>query len=42
MSLTVNREIFERVKKVIAERGRINMLYWAESQDSKTGFREKF
>lgn len=34
MSLTINREIFDRVKTVIAERGRINMLYWAETQDS--------
>jgi hypothetical protein len=36
MSFTINREIFDRVKAVIAERGRINMLYWAEIQDSGT------
>jgi hypothetical protein len=35
MSLTINREIFERVKAVIAQTGRINMLYWAKSQDSR-------
>ena len=34
MSLTINREIFDRVKTTIAETGCINMLYWAESQDS--------
>jgi hypothetical protein len=34
MSLTINREIFDRVKAVIAEAGRINMLSWAEVQDS--------
>jgi hypothetical protein len=34
MSLTINREIFDRVNAVIAQTGRINMLYWAESQDS--------
>lgn len=34
MSLTINREIFDRVKTTIAETGRINMLYWVESQDS--------
>ena len=28
------REIFDRVRTVIAEKGRINMLYGAESQDS--------
>jgi len=36
MSLTINREIFDRVRRVIAEKGRINMLYWAESQGSVT------
>jgi hypothetical protein len=30
MSLTINREIFDRVKAVIAETGRINMHSWAE------------
>ena len=30
MSLTINREIFDRVKAIIAETGRINMLSWAE------------
>jgi len=34
MSLTVNREIFDRVKAVIAETGRINMLSWAEDRGS--------
>jgi len=34
MSLTVNREIFNRVKAVIAEKGRINMLSWAEDRGS--------
>jgi hypothetical protein len=34
MSLTVNREIFDRVKATIAETGRINMLSWAEVQGS--------
>lgn len=34
MSLTINREIFDRVKTVIAEQGRINMLHWAETHDS--------
>jgi hypothetical protein len=32
MSLTINREIFDRVKAIIAETGRINMLSWAEVQ----------
>jgi hypothetical protein len=36
MSLKINREIFDRVKTVIAERGRTNMLYWAEASDSVT------
>ncbi|MCG3146049.1 MAG: hypothetical protein HONDAALG_03854 [Gammaproteobacteria bacterium] len=36
MSLTINREIFERVKAVIAQTGRINMLSWAKSQASRT------
>jgi hypothetical protein len=34
MLLTINREIFDRVKAFIAERGHINMLYWAENQSS--------
>jgi len=34
VSLTINREIFDRVKTAIAETGRINMLSWAEVQDS--------
>ena len=34
MSLTINREIFDRVKTAVAETGRINMLSWAEVQDS--------
>src|SRR5262245_19096316 len=36
MSLSINRRIFDRVKAAIAETGRINMLSWAESQDSVT------
>jgi len=36
MSLSINRKIFDRVKAAIAETGRINMLSWAESQDSVT------
>jgi len=32
MSLTINREKFDRVKAIIAETGRINMLSWAEVQ----------
>jgi len=34
MSLSINRKIFDRVKAAIAETGRINMLFWAESQES--------
>ena len=34
MSLTINREIFDRVRTAIAEIRRINMLYWAEIRDS--------
>jgi len=34
MPLTINRDLFDRVMTSIAERGRINMLYWAVSQDS--------
>jgi hypothetical protein len=34
MSLTINGEIFDRVKAVIAETGRINMLSWAEAPGS--------
>jgi hypothetical protein len=33
-SFTINREIFDRIRTFIVERGRINMLYWAELQDS--------
>jgi hypothetical protein len=33
MPLTINREIFDRVKTSIAETGRINMLSWAEVQE---------
>ncbi len=36
MSLSINRKILDRVKTAIAETGRINMLSWAESQDSVT------
>lgn len=36
MSLSINRTIFDRVKTVISETGRINMLSWAEGQDSVT------
>jgi len=36
MPVTINREIFDRVRTAIAEKGRINMLCWAESQDSVT------
>ena len=32
MTLRINREIFDRVKVIIAETGRINMLSWAEVQ----------
>jgi hypothetical protein len=35
MSLLVNREIFDRVKAVIAQVKRMNMLYWAENQCGK-------
>jgi hypothetical protein len=34
MSFTINREIFDRVKAVIAETGRINLLSWAEVRGS--------
>jgi hypothetical protein len=34
MSLTINREIFDRVKTVIAETGRINMFSWADVRGS--------
>jgi hypothetical protein len=34
MSVTINREIFDRVRAVIAKTGRINMLSWAEVRDS--------
>lgn len=34
MSFAINREMFARMKTVIAEVGRINMLYWAGIQDS--------
>jgi len=36
MPLTINREIFDRVKASVAEKGRINMLSWAEIQKSLT------
>jgi len=32
--LTINRDIFDQVKEVIAETGRINMLSWAEVRGS--------
>lgn len=34
MPLTINREIFDRVKTAIIERGRINMFTWAEVHGS--------
>src|SRR5262245_27882814 len=34
MPLRVNREIFDRVKAIIPETGRINILSWAEVRDS--------
>ena len=34
MPISINRKIFDRVKNAIAESGRINMLSWAEDQDS--------
>ncbi len=34
MPLTINRGIFDRVKAVTTQTGRINMLHWAEIQDS--------
>jgi hypothetical protein len=34
MPLSINRKIFDWVKTVIAESGHINMLSWAEGQDS--------
>jgi hypothetical protein len=34
MPITINREIFDRMKRAIAEAGRINMLSWAEVRDS--------
>jgi hypothetical protein len=34
MSLTINREIFDQVKAVIAETGLINLLSWAEVRGS--------
>jgi len=36
MPLLINREIFDRVKAVIAQSKRMNMLYWAENQYSKS------
>src|SRR5262249_38484825 len=36
MSPSINRKIFDRVKTAITEEGRINMLSWAEVQDSTT------
>jgi hypothetical protein len=35
MPLLINREIFDRVKAVIAQAKRMNMLYWAENQYGK-------
>src|SRR5262245_46187191 len=35
MSVTINREIFDRVKAAIAESGRVTMLFWAEIRGSK-------
>ena len=34
MPLTINQEIFDRVKTAITERGRINMMSWAEAHGS--------
>jgi len=34
MPLTINQEIFDRVKTAITERGRINMISWAEAHGS--------
>jgi hypothetical protein len=34
VSIKINRGIFDRVKTAIGEAGRINMLSWAEGQDS--------
>lgn len=34
MPLSINRKIFNRVKTVVEEAGRINMLSWAEGRDS--------
>jgi hypothetical protein len=36
MPLLINREIFDRVKAVIAQAKRINVLYWAENQYGKS------
>lgn len=36
MSLTINREIFDRVRAVIAQTGRMNMLSWAEVRNFST------
>ena len=36
MPLLVNREIFDRVKAVVAQAKRMNMLYWAENQYGKS------
>ena len=35
MPLTINRQLFDRVKAAVTERGRINMISWAESPDTK-------
>ena len=35
MPLLINRELFDRVKAVIAQAKRMNMLYWAENRYSK-------
>jgi len=34
MPLTINQEIFDRVKTAFTERGRINMISWAEAHGS--------
>ena len=36
MPLLINREIFDRVKAVIAQPKRMNILYWAENQYGKS------
>jgi hypothetical protein len=34
MSISVNRNLFDRVKRIIAVTGRVNMKYWAGVQDA--------